>query len=44
MIKKVRSGYRVESRRKRNLRTYRTGAEAERRLRQVEMFKHLRQK
>jgi len=40
MIKKVRGGYRVVSTRGKNLGT----AEAERRLRQVEMFKHMRQK
>lgn len=44
MIKKVRGGYRVVSTRGKNLGTYRTRAEAERRLRQVEMFKHMHQK
>jgi hypothetical protein len=42
MIRKVADGYRVVSKGGKNLGTYRTRAEAERRLRQVEMFKHMR--
>lgn len=40
MIKKVREGYRVVSKKGRNLGTYRTKEEAAKRLRQVEYFKH----
>jgi ribosomal protein S4E len=40
MIKKVKEGYRVVSDSGRNMGTYRTKEEAERRLRQIEYFKH----
>lgn len=40
MIKKVKEGYRVVSESGRNMGTYHTKAEAEKRLRQVEFFKH----
>ena len=42
MIRKVQGGYRVLSESGRNMGTYRTRAEAEKRLRQIEMFKHLK--
>jgi hypothetical protein len=42
MIRKVQGGYRVLSESGRNMGTYRTKAEAEKRLRQIEMFKHLK--
>ena len=44
MIRKVPGGYRVVSESGRNMGTYRTKAEAEKRLRQIEMFKHLKKK
>jgi len=44
MIRKVQGGYRVLSESGRNLGTYRTKAEAEKRLRQIEMFKRLKRK
>ena len=44
MIRKVEGGYRVLSESGRNMGTYRTKAEAEKRLRQIEMFKHLKKK
>jgi hypothetical protein len=44
MIRKVQGGYRVLSESGRNMGTYRTKAEAEKRLRQIEMFKHLKKK
>ena len=44
MIRKVQGGYRVLSESGRNMGTYRTKAEAEERLRQIEMFKHLKRK
>jgi len=41
MIRKVKGGYRVIShKKKRNLGTYRTLAEAKRRLKQIQRFKH----
>jgi hypothetical protein len=40
MIRKVKNGYRVVSHTGKNLGTSRTRAGAERRLRQVEFFKH----
>lgn len=40
MIRKVKQGWRVLSKTGRNLGTYRTREQAERRLRQVEYFKH----
>jgi hypothetical protein len=42
MLRKVQGGYRVLSESGRNMGTYRTKAEAEKRLRQIEMFKHLK--
>jgi hypothetical protein len=44
MIQKVKGGYRVLAESGRSMGTYRTKAEAEKRLRQVEMFKHMRKK
>ena len=44
MIRKVQGRYRVLSESGRNMGTYRTKAEAEKRLRQIEMFKHLKRK
>jgi len=44
MIRKVQDGYRVLSESGRNMGTYRTKAEAEKRLRQIEMFKRLKRK
>ena len=44
MIRKVRGGYRVLSESGRNMGTYQTRPEAEKRLRQIEMFKHLRKR
>jgi hypothetical protein len=44
MIRKVQGGYRVLSESGRNMGTYRTKAEAEKRLRQIEMFKRLKRK
>ena len=44
MIRRVRDGYRVVSESGRNMGTYPTKALAEKRLRQVEMFKHMRRK
>lgn len=44
MIRKVKGGYRVLAESGRSMGTYRTKAEAEKRLRQVEMFKHMREK
>ena len=44
MIRRVKGGYRVLGESGRNMGTYRTKAEAEKRLRQVEMFKHMRKK
>jgi hypothetical protein len=44
MIRKVRGGYRVLSESGRNMGTYPTKGAAEKRLRQIEMFKHLKKK
>jgi len=44
MVRKVQGGYRVLSESGRNMGTYRTKAEAEKRLRQIEMFKRLKRK
>ena len=44
MIRKVKGGYRVLAESGRNMGTYRTKSAAEKRLRQVEMFKHMRKK
>lgn len=44
MIKKVKAGYRVVSHKGKNLGTYKTKKEAETRLKQVEMFKHMGEK
>jgi len=40
MIKKIKDGYRVESESGRNMGTYKTMAEAKKRLQQIEFFKH----
>ncbi len=40
MIRKVKEGYRVVSESGRNMGTYATKEEAQRRLRQIEFFKH----
>jgi hypothetical protein len=40
MIRKISNGYRVVARSGRNMGTYRTREEAEKRLREVEFFKH----
>lgn len=40
MIRKVKGGYRVVSKKGRNLGTYATEEEAKKRLRQIEFFKH----
>lgn len=42
MIKKVKEGYRVESKKGRNMGTYTTEEQAKKRLRQIEMFKHMK--
>jgi hypothetical protein len=43
MIRKVKGGYRVLSeKKKRNMGTYKTKAGAEKRLKQIEMFKHMK--
>ena len=44
MIVKIKEGYRVVSESGRNMGTYKTKEEAARRLRQVEFFKHKKQK
>jgi hypothetical protein len=44
MIRKIRGGYRVVSELGRITGTDRTKAETEKRVRQVEMFKHMRRK
>lgn len=43
MIVKVKQGYRVVSESGRNMGTYRTKKEAQKRLRQIEFFKHKKQ-
>ncbi|HLC66136.1 MAG TPA: hypothetical protein VJK52_00675 [Candidatus Nanoarchaeia archaeon] len=40
MIRKVKEGYRVVSEKGRNMGTYKTLAEAKKRLQQIEYFKH----
>jgi len=40
LIKKVKDGYRVVSESGRNMGTYKTNEEAQKRLRQIEYFKH----
>jgi len=40
MIRKVKEGYRVVAESGRNMGTYKTEAEAQKRLRQIEYFKH----
>ncbi|MDO8555906.1 MAG: hypothetical protein Q7R96_01900 [Nanoarchaeota archaeon] len=40
MIKKVKGGYQVVAESGRNMGTYKTFAEAKKRLRQIEFFKH----
>ncbi|MCR4324215.1 MAG: hypothetical protein NUV69_00830 [Candidatus Curtissbacteria bacterium] len=42
MIKKVKEGYRVVAESGRNMGTYGSREEAEKRLKQIEMFKHLK--
>jgi hypothetical protein len=42
MIKKIKSGYRVVAESGRNMGTYKTLAEAKKRLRQIEYFKNRR--
>lgn len=44
MIKKIKGGYRVVAESGRSMGTYKTKAEAEKRLRQIEFFKHLKGK
>gem|GEM_PF-1020990 len=44
MIKKVKEGYRVVAESGRNMGTYPTREQAEKRLRQIEMFKHMKKK
>lgn len=44
MIRKVREGYRVVAESGRNMGTYPTKDQAEKRLRQIEMFKHIRKR
>jgi len=44
MIRKVREGYRVVAESGRNMGTYSTKEAAEKRLRQIEMFKHMKRK
>ena len=41
MIRKVKEGYRVVAESGRNMGTYPTREQAEKRLRQIEMFKHM---
>ncbi|MFH1535964.1 MAG: hypothetical protein ABIC96_02775 [Patescibacteria group bacterium] len=44
MIAKVKEGYRVMAESGRNMGTYPTREQAEKRLRQIEIFKHLKKK
>ncbi len=44
MIRKIKGGYRVVSEKGRNMGTYKTKEEAQKRLRQIEYFKHLKTK
>lgn len=44
MIRKVKEGFRVVAESGRNMGTYLTKEQAEKRLKQIEMFKHMRQK
>lgn len=44
MIIKVKKGYQVRAESGRNMGTYKTKAEAKKRLRQIEYFKHLKAK
>jgi len=44
MIRKVKEGFRVLSEKGRNMGTYPTKEEAKKRLRQIEFFKHLKNK
>lgn len=44
MIVKVKEGYRVVAESGRNMGTYPTREQAEKRLRQIEMFKHMKKK
>lgn len=40
MIRKLKNGYRVESEKGKNMGTYKTEAQAKKRLQQIEYFKH----
>jgi hypothetical protein len=44
MIRKVKQGYRVVAESGRNMGTYPSRKQAEKRLRQIEVFKHLRKR
>ena len=44
MIRKVKEGYRVVAESGRNMGTYKTKEEAEKRLKQIEMFKHMKKR
>lgn len=44
MIKKIKEGYRVVAESGRNMGTYKSKEEAQKRLRQIEFFKHLKGK
>lgn len=44
MIRKIKEGFRVVAESGRNMGTYKTMEEAQKRLRQIEMFKHMRKR
>ena len=44
MIRKVKGGYRVYSEKGRNMGTYKTKEAAKKRLKQIEMFKHMKKR
>lgn len=44
MIRKVKEGYRVVAESGRNMGTYRTEEQAKKRLKQIEIFKHMEKK
>lgn len=44
MIRKVKGGYRVVAESGRNMGTYKSKEEAKKRLRQIEIFKHLKKR